>query len=78
MGTSLVGSLQLEDRETVWVVHRVIDMSDLSSAMKGKEQFYKGMGPQDLEGGNLRALAYGRKQDGSIVIYDCVVQRERN
>lgn len=78
MGTSLVGSFQLENGETVWVVYKVIDMPDLSSAMKGKVRFYKGMGPQDLKGGNLRALAYGREQDGSRVVYDCVVQRKRN
>ncbi|MCK4816797.1 hypothetical protein KA005_13590, partial [bacterium] len=78
MGTSLVGSFQLENGETVWVVYKVIDMPDLSSAMKGKVRFYKGMGPQDLKGGNLRPLAYGREQDGSRVVYDCVVQRKRN
>jgi len=29
MGTSLVGSFQLENGEAVWVVHRVVDMPDL-------------------------------------------------
>jgi len=76
--TSLVGSLQLENGETAWVVHRVIDMPDLSSATKGNAQFYKGMGPQDLECGNLRALVFGHEQDRSRVIYDCVVQKEPN
>lgn len=76
MGTSLVGSFRLENGETVWVVHRVIDMPDLSSATKGSVHFYKGMGPQDLESDNLRALVFGHEQDGSRVIYHCVVQRE--
>lgn len=74
MGTSLVGSFQLENGEIIWVVYRVIDMPDLS-AIKGKAQFYRGMGPQDLEGGNLRISVYGREKDGSRVIYDCVVQK---
>ena len=77
MGTLLVGSLKLENGETVWVVYKVIDMPDLSSAIKGKVQFYKGMGPKDLEGDNLRALAHSREQDGSRVMYDLVVQRVR-
>lgn len=76
MGTSLVGSFQLENGETVWVVHRVIDMPDLSSLTKGNVHFYKGMGPQDLESDKLRALVFGHEQNGSRVIYDCVVRRE--
>lgn len=75
MGTSLVGSFQMENGETVWVVYRVIDMPDLSSTIKGKVRFYEGMGPKDLKGGNLRALAHSREQDGSRVMYDLVVHR---
>ncbi len=75
MGTSLIGSFQLENGETVWVVHKVIDMPDLSSAIKGKARFYRGMEPKNLEGGNLRAFAYGSEQDGSRVIYDLAVER---
>lgn len=74
MGTSLIGSLQLENGETIWLVYKVIDMPDLS-AIKGKPRFYRGMGPKDLEGGNLRISVYGHEKDGSRVIYDCVVQR---
>jgi hypothetical protein len=78
MGTSLVGSLELENGETVWVVHMAIDMPNLSAATKGSFHFYKGRGPQDLESGNLRALVFGHEKDGSRVIYDCVVQKDPN
>lgn len=78
MGTSLIGSLKLENGETVWVVHRAIDMPDLSTATKCSFHFYKGKSPQDLESDNLRALVFGHEKDGSRVIYDCVVQREPN
>ncbi len=75
MGTSLVGSFQLENGDTVWAVYMVIDMPDLSSTIKGQAQFFKGMGPKDLEGQNLRCLAYGQEKDGSRVFYDLVVQK---
>jgi len=74
MGTSFIGSFQLESGETIWVVYMVIDMPDLS-AIRGKAQFYRGMGPHDLEGGNLRISVYGHEKDGSRAIYDCVVQK---
>jgi len=76
--TSLVGSFDLENGDTVWVVYRVVDMPDLSPATKGPSYFYKGIGPQDLESGNLRALVYGHEKDGSRVIYDCPVERRRD
>jgi len=78
MGTSLVGSFELENAETVWVVYMVIDMPDLSSITKDNWQFYKGIGPPDLESDNLRALVYGYENDGSRVIIDCTVQRNPN
>lgn len=75
MGTSLIGSFRLENSQNVWVVYMVIDMPDLSSAIKGHARFFRGMGPQDLEGRNVRCLAYGQEKDGSRVIYDLVVQK---
>lgn len=76
MGTSLIGSLKLENGETVWVVHREIDMPDLAPTTKGSVHFFKGKGPQDLESDNLRALGFSYVKDGSRVIYDFAVQKD--
>jgi len=74
MGTSLIGSIGLENGETVWAVYRVIEMPDLSAAGKGRGQFYKGRGREELESDDIRALAIGYEKDGSCVLYDCPVQ----
>ncbi len=78
MGTSLVGAIPLASGETVWVVHRVIPMPDLSYINnKGTARFYKGKSQKDLETGSLRAMAFGCESDGSRVIYDFAVQGRR-
>jgi len=76
LGTSLVGSIPLESGETVWTVYRVLDMPDLTSATRGKGQFFKGKSEKDLEGDGLRVLILGTEPDGSRVMYDCAAQRE--
>jgi hypothetical protein len=73
MGTSLVGSLQLARGDTAWVVHRVTDLPKSPSLPDGRFRFYRGRGPVDLAGANLRALAFGNEPDGSRVIYDFAV-----
>lgn len=74
MGTSLIGSIQLENGETVWVVHWIIDMPDLSKVEKGIVRFFKGKSSKDLKSEGLRALVFGTEPDGSRVIYDCAIQ----
>jgi hypothetical protein len=78
MGTSLVGSLPLENGDKVWVVYWVIDMPDLSQLNKGRGGFYKGRSRADLEGAQLRALVFGNEPDGSRVMYDCAVQDKQS
>lgn len=75
MGTSPIGSFQLKNGDTVWLVYMEIDMPALSCSTHRNVHFYKGKGPQDLESDNLRAFVFGDEQDGSRVIYDCTVQR---
>jgi hypothetical protein len=74
MGTSLVGSIPLENGETVWAVHWVVDMPDFSHIEKGIGRFYKGRSEKDLYSGGLRAVVFGTEPDGSRVMYDCAVQ----
>ena len=74
MGTSLIGSFQLENGETVWAVHWAIDMPDLTKAGKGVVRFYKGKSKKNLESEGLRVLVFGTETDGSGVIYDCAMQ----
>lgn len=74
MGTSLVGSIALENGDRVWAVSWVIEMPDLSRLNKGRGGFYKGRSRTDLKGAQLRALVFGDETDGSRVLYDCPVQ----
>jgi hypothetical protein len=79
MGTSLVGSLPLQNGQTAWVVAWVVDMPDLSKINNGQisARFYRGRSYADIKAADsLRALVIGSEPDGSRVMYDCpVVQR---
>jgi len=78
MGTSFVGSLPLENGETVWAVYRFREMPDFSSLSKGTGWFFKGKSEEDLknlkEGELLSGLIFGEEPDGSRTIYDCGVE----
>lgn len=76
MGTELIGSYKLANGESIWVVHWVVNMPDLSQATKGRGAFYKGRGEEDLNSGSLRAIVFSSEPDGSRVIYDCAVMRK--
>ena len=76
METSLIGSFQLENGETVWAVYWVVDMPNFSNADKEVGTFYKGKRKKDLETDGLRALVFSTEPDGSRIIYDCAVQNK--
>jgi hypothetical protein len=76
MGTSLIGSIPLENGEIVWAVHWVVNMPDFTSLGKGTGRFYKGHSEKDLKSEGLRVLVFGTEPDGSRVMYDCAVQIE--
>ncbi len=78
MGTSLIGSMPLENGETVWAIYWIIDMPDLSKLSKGIGRFFQGKSHDDLRKDGLRALIFGTEPDGSRVIYDCAVERKTN
>jgi hypothetical protein len=75
MGTLLIGSISLANRETVWAVYRVIGMPDFSSLGSGTLYFFKGRSARDLNSEGLRGLIFGTQPDCSRVICDCVPER---
>ena len=75
MATELLGSIRLNNDDTVWVVSKNIEYPDLSNLSNGAVQLFKGKSKNDIkDAGNLRALIFGRNQDGSRVIYDTSIQ----
>jgi hypothetical protein len=75
METQLIGTYKLPNGDSVWAVHRVTQLPDLSRAFPAVPgQFFKGKTQDDLKG-YLRAIALGKEPDGSRVIYDFAVQR---
>jgi hypothetical protein len=78
MNTALIGSIPLANGETVWAVHHVVDLPDLSKLRPNPVgRFYRGASKKDLEGGGIRALAFGEEPDGSRVFYDFAVTVSR-
>lgn len=75
MGTSFIGSIPLNNGDTVWAVYWVVGMPDLSGLNKGAFRLVKGASKEDLRSGNLRALVFGSEPDGSRVMYDCVAKK---
>ncbi len=76
-GTSLVGLVNLDNRETVWVVSWVIDMPDLSHLGTGTSNYFAGKSRKDIDSAdNLKAIAFGTEPDGSRVMYDIAVQKK--
>jgi hypothetical protein len=74
MRTELVGSMLLENGETVWVVHRVTDIPNLE-ILNGTPKYFKGITKDDLKRTkNPRILVFGYEKDGSRVILDCAVE----
>lgn len=75
-GTSLIGSISLENGETAWVVYWVVDMPDFSSLRKATLRPYKGVKKENIPKEGLRIIIFGTAPDGSKVMYDCAVQNK--
>ncbi|MEQ8765160.1 MAG: hypothetical protein RL885_14600 [Planctomycetota bacterium] len=73
MGTELVGQMDLDNGDTAWVVHHVVDVPDLRLP-SGTPSWFKGCSREDLSGGNLRAVLFGNADDGSRFMVDCAVE----
>jgi hypothetical protein len=75
MSTELAGSMPLDSGETVWAVHRAINMPDLG-IFQGNPTFFDGLSREDISGPGLRALAFKKQEDGSRAIFDRVVESQ--
>lgn len=73
MGTELVGSFTLDNGETVWVVHHVVDIPGFILPSTGKMTWFKGKGAEDLSGGSVRAILFYDAVGGSRFMVDCAV-----
>jgi hypothetical protein len=74
MATELVGTLDLDNGERVWIVHRLDDLPKFP-AQHGKPTWFKGAAEMDWEDPRLRCLAYGRDDRGVPFIYESRVER---
>lgn len=74
MNTKLVDSILLDSGERVCIVHRAIDMPDLGT-LRGTPRYFKGKSKDDLTGAGLRIHKFTREKDGSVLIYDCVLEK---
>ena len=74
MGTSLIGSIRLNNGEIVWAVYMFEPTGDLG-IKAAPVYFYKGMTKEDLDRSGLRALIFGYCPDGSRAIVDWDVKR---
>jgi hypothetical protein len=71
MNTEMLGNFLVENGETVWAVHRVAEMPDLSKLATPRiARFYKGASEADLRKDQLRMLALSVELDGSRTLWD--------
>ena len=73
MGTKIIGSYQLDNGETVWVVYWYIPMPNLSSMNGNAFQYFKGQNKSELTSNNLKAIIFADENDGSRTLFDCAV-----
>ena len=79
MNTNLLDSIQLENKEKLWIVYRVIDIPNLNLLNKQiTPKFYKGKNRKNLKSDSLRAIVFANMEDGSRVILDCIVSSKIN
>lgn len=77
MGTSLIGSIPLQNGETIWAVYRVTDMPKIQlPGGTGAVNFFRGCSERDLRkpGSNLKTIIRCDEANGTPAMYDCRVQ----
>jgi len=75
MKTQLVGQLPLENGETVWIVHHITDVPPLPTPTGRVTRFKSGQ-DIDLTDSNVRAIVFGRSDDGSRFMIECLVRAD--
>lgn len=73
MGTKIIGSYNLDNGETVWVVYWYIPMPNLSSISGNTFQFFKGRNKSELKSNKLKAIIFADENDGARTLFDCAV-----
>ncbi len=77
MRTRLIGSITLNNGETVWAVYWVVNMPNFESWPKTVNMnYFNGCSKEDLKEDGLRMLVFGSEPDGSRVMYDFAVLKE--
>lgn len=75
METQLVGRLTLDSGDTVWAVHRVVEIPQLDVS-GGKATWFNGKSLEDLRhesAESVRVIVFGDSEDGSRVAIDTVI-----
>lgn len=73
MGTALIGFLDLENGEKVWLVYRSIPFVPPSLA-PARIQYLKGCDLNDIQSQNLSAIIFGDREDGIRVMIDASIR----
>jgi len=73
MGTKLIGTLAMNNGETLWVVYREVDMPDIPESINISPHYFKGQNKSDIRPGS-KVLMFGIDPDGSRVIFDLTIK----
>jgi len=73
MNTKLIGSMELDGGETVWLVYSYIKIPKINLDNQSWK-YYKGKSKTNLYSNDLRILIFGDHPDGSKFMYDSVVE----
>lgn len=77
MNTELVGKLDLENAETVWVVHRTDDVPPLPAETRNATWFKSGR-EVGMSEDNIRGIIFGSHEDGSRFMIECAVDASKH
>jgi len=79
MNTELVGTFLLENGETLWMVHRITPVPQLSTSnLKGQPIWFNSYNQDKLPADGLRAIVIGTADDGSKFLFESAVARSTN
>jgi hypothetical protein len=76
MKSQLVGKLELDNGDTVWVVHRITEVPPLPSG-RGRITQFKSSPDVDITDTHLRAIVFGKSDDDSRMMIECLVRPEQ-
>lgn len=76
MGTDLVGKLDFESGETVWIVSHVVDVPSINLAPGSAITWFRGRSAQDFANGFARVILFGDEPGGSRYMVDMALQIE--